>query len=293
MKIVRLKAGFGNQLFQYAFGIRLGQVLGCSVKYDIFYFEKTPEYLNSLMQLNLNLDIASDDDVSQVCYFSHKQKPHSFLYRSFILAEAIMNKQYYFERNRDYVDISQIGKYEYFDGYWQSWRYLSQIKHRLIKEFYPKKSISFEAQKDIEFAKQGEKVCVGLRFADYNKENRHYYIPDEQYYSNAIRYCLQNLNKPEFYVFSDDIERAKKLIHKTKISGDKVHYREKQDVLKDHEELLVMSSCKHAIIPNSTFHWWAAWLKDSKDSLVVAPKHWFVDGSKIDIIPPSWVKIGG
>jgi hypothetical protein len=50
-----------------------------------------------------------------------------------------------------------------------------------------------------------------------------------------------------------------------------------------------MLECKHAIIANSTFSWWAAWLGNANDGIVVAPTP-FVNGQD-KIICDNWVKI--
>jgi len=34
-----------------------------------------------------------------------------------------------------------------------------------------------------------------------------------------------------------------------------------------------MNSCKHAIIANSSFSWWAAWLNNDEDQVVICPDH--------------------
>jgi hypothetical protein len=57
-----------------------------------------------------------------------------------------------------------------------------------------------------------------------------------------------------------------------------------------HEELFLMSACRHQVIANSTFSWWAAWLNTHSDKIVIAPRRWLNDDS-IDtsaLIPREW-----
>jgi hypothetical protein len=54
-----------------------------------------------------------------------------------------------------------------------------------------------------------------------------------------------------------------------------------------------MTLCKHFIIPNSSFAWWAAWLNTNPGKIVVAPKKWFNNGptDTQDILPEGWIKL--
>ena len=105
------------------------------------------------------------------------------------------------------------------------------------------------------------------------------------YFECAINIMRDRLFKPEFFLFSDDIEWAKDNFKNNRI----IFVDEKT---KDFEQLRLMYSCKHFIISNSTFSWWAQYLSESLDKVVIAPAKWMpYDTEKRDIYQENWILI--
>ena len=57
-----------------------------------------------------------------------------------------------------------------------------------------------------------------------------------------------------------------------------------------HEDMYLMSLCKHNIIANSSFSWWGAWLNNNNYKTVIAPKKWFLDKEN-EVACENWIKL--
>ena len=110
------------------------------------------------------------------------------------------------------------------------------------------------------------------------------------YYNNAIHLIYEILGiNVNFFIFSDDIEWCR-YNFKTLNNSIIVDHDHKGERFSNY--LALMIECKHFIIPNSTFGWWAAFLSDHPQKTVIAPNKWF--NKKIttkDLLPNSWIKI--
>ena len=97
------------------------------------------------------------------------------------------------------------------------------------------------------------------------------------YYQQAAQ-CFTD---PHFFLFSDDTAYSLPIPH-VRVS------------CLPHEDLWLMSLCNNAIIANSSFSWWGAWLgADKTGGRVIAPRQWFRTGNEDarDIVPSRWTQI--
>ncbi|MCB1119190.1 MAG: alpha-1,2-fucosyltransferase [Chlamydiia bacterium] len=53
----------------------------------------------------------------------------------------------------------------------------------------------------------------------------------------------------------------------------------------------ILSYCKHNIITNSTFGWWAAWLNTNPNKVVITPSLWIKGRPPAYISPKEWITI--
>ena len=58
-----------------------------------------------------------------------------------------------------------------------------------------------------------------------------------------------------------------------------------------YKDMFLMTQCKHNIIANSSFSWWAQYLGDYENKIVVSPDRWYNLGIETDIMMDSWIRM--
>lgn len=164
----------------------------------------------------------------------------------------------------------------YYKGYFFHLDYYDTIRPVLQREFRLKDKMKIPAELR-QILREENTVSVHIRRGDFLKLNRD--ISCKEYYPKALEYIENQVNSPTYIICSDDIEWVKANIA---ISGKRMYISDMG--FADYEELTIMKHCKHNIIANSTFSYWAAYLNSNPDKIVICPKNW-----KTDIIPKDWV----
>ncbi len=182
------------------------------------------------------------------------------------------------------------------NGHFTSEKYFLNYKEQIIDLFSPSETIQEELQQDFsDIINDPNTVSIHIR--SYNKDLRitpeiHLFHPPitEDYLREAVSLFPEDSH---FIVFSDDMPFAKKLIQNAFDDFEiDVTFVEDNPY---HIDFYLMSLCKHNIIANSTFSWWAAYLNKNPEKIIVAPKRWF--GPKLDchntkdLIPDGWIQL--
>lgn len=174
-------------------------------------------------------------------------------------------------------------------GNFESPLYFSGIKEILTEEFEPRLKLLKHNIKLFDKIQNSNSVCISVRRGDFVGDNtiaKIHNVVNERYFNKAISVMKTKVNNPTFIIFSDDVEWAKKHLK----FGDCTFYSEKGDD-PVWEKMRLMYSCKHFIISNSTFSWWAQYLGRHKDKIVISPTKWFNNSFCSPLIQESFIKV--
>ncbi len=164
-------------------------------------------------------------------------------------------------------------------GYWQNIDYIEPIKQELSRQFQINIETDSNYKKILYAIKECESVGVHIRRGDYVALG---WAKNETYYKNAINNSIDAIPNAHFFFFSDDIDWVKQ---KLSVNQDDV-YVTIAGVNADLQEFALLMNCKHQIISDSTFGWWAAYLNPYKQKKVFIP--YDVLGN---IWPKEWERI--
>lgn len=286
--VVRFQGGLGNQMFQYAFGRALSMRSGMELYLD-------PSPLNPKKNRGYQLDAfilsAKVADSRKIQYLI---TPHFIIRKKLWKALKIPFKYadtHILEKNFPYdKDIASRKTSAYFDGYWQTEKYFGDCKDTIRQDFSFRNEEALRRHVQYEEVLNSNSVSIHIRRGDYVKNPKYrkrLYVCKLEYYKNAMKYLSERFENLTFYIASDDHEWVKNNFEISK----HIKLIESKNAL---EDLYIMSKCKHNIISNSSFSWWAAWLNSNENKRVLAPDIWFNPCAKIDfrdIVPDSWIKI--
>jgi len=175
------------------------------------------------------------------------------------------------------------------DGDWQSYKYFENYVNTIRKDFTLKDPLPENISALGKTISSERSVCMHVRRGDY-VGNPFYAQLGKEYYENALHNIQEKVAIDRVYIFSDNPTWCRENLH----FSMPVEYVGKEYVgEQDTGHFWLMQQCHHFIIANSSFSWWAAWLKSGDDKIVVAPRNWFAnpDMSTEDLIPPDWIQV--
>lgn len=295
----------GNQLFEYAYArsllLKRGKneelILNFSLVRvagkEIEGFDDNLRYFNVYSYTELDKDIVlNKGDLLQL-----------FIYILFKLDQKlfrIIKKEKWFSFFRrfgiifqDYLDnISNLiiprTKNVFCYGKYENPKYFDDIRSILLKEFTPRTPPLKNNDQLYSVIESTNSVCISIRRGDFlcDKFKDRFLVCDKEYFLEAMEEAKKRISNSTFIFFSDDIEWVRENIH----SDVPCYYESGKDPV--WEKLRLMYSCKHFIISNSTFSWWAQYLSRNEEKVVIAPDRWSnVPGEKSFLLSNSFIKI--
>ena len=292
MVTMRIKGGLGNQLFQYACGYSLARRLEQELELDTSFFPN--QTLRGYKLGSLNVDFKATVDYNSLPFFLNfaKDKRGNKIIRvlnrrvvpagngwKLLIETRPKLTEEFFTVNGDKIFV---------DGYFQTEMYFNNYRSELLRQFTPNYVQEDEFYQALDEIKNVNAVAVHVRRGDFLKaqyeSNPRHYLLGADYYIKALDYSDNIQEHPVYFWFSDDIDWVKKTF------GERENFRYISLHTKhaDIDEMMLMKNCNHIITANSTFSWWAAWLNENDNAMILCPEKAY---GIPEMIPDRWLKI--
>ena len=190
-------------------------------------------------------------------------------------------------RSLDRIDVTH--NYT-LDGYFQSWKYFSNISNKIrslykVKDNFLEPAVRFMDSVSITGRPN---VCVHVRRGDIHSEysvRQGYSVAGLAYINKAMAYFKKRFTNPQFIALSEDKDWCNENLNRSDTIISPFYMAP--------IDFTVMTLCDHMIITSGTFGWWGAWF--SSGTVVYykdfpRPNSWLATQiNKQDYYPPGWI----
>jgi len=187
------------------------------------------------------------------------------------------------------------------EGYFQTEKYFNHIADEIHNDFSFKNDYLKPCKEYID-SLDSDPIFLHIRRTDAIGREQYHPILPISYFQDALKNWSADTS---CFVFTDDIEwcKSQEFFKDSRFlfneSNGVYQYKsidglgKPQNTLLPQVDLCLMSLCSGAIVSNSSFSWWGAWLQNDRGKVIAPdPKKWFgtamtnLDTS--DIVPDRW-----
>lgn len=300
MIYVFLNGRIGNQLFMYSVAENIRKEYKNNEKIIIDdTWVKNKNWENSLENYNLE-NVEYVHKRSKLFSFSFILPVIALVIYKFLSDKKDYNEKYLIEKKyqkffnkmglivceNGFLPFTRYRKNIVLFGYFQSENYFLSVNNDIKNIFNLKDKLNSIKVSDLELIRKSNTVCISIK-VQHNVGSEIYDVCTKEYWKHAINYITDHVSNPIFFICSDNVDYVKKNL--IDCSKHKVIYQDKD--LPVYISLAIMGQCKHFIIGNTSFGWWAQYLSDYKNKIVIAPKKWTNCDMKVDLYDDNWILI--
>lgn len=161
------------------------------------------------------------------------------------------------------------------NGYWQDERYFADHAPTLRQE------LALPAATDPRNRELGIRLFAEQSVSVHIRRVRYSHPLPREYYQRAINAICDRVERPVFVLFGDDLDWPLQQLDFHGRPREIVTHNAADEVA----DLWLMTQCRHAIVANSSFSWWGAWLRTPlSGALTFAP----AETGFAMVMPPRW-----
>jgi hypothetical protein len=309
MIITNLIGGLGNQLFQYAAGHAAARRAGTELRVSLDMFDRYRLHQGYELSRVFAVDpLPASDAEMKTCLGPWRGRRARRMLGRFVTgtwrggrARRMLGRfvtgtwrggRAVFQPTVPYWSgFQNLGADVYLQGYWQSERYFAEVANELRSLLRFREPPSAVNARWIERIEGCVSVGVHVRRDDYaSARNRRIYAQcTPAYYRAAMDLVLGREPTARFFAFSDDPAWTRELFADRAAIVEVLDHNRGAE---SYNDLRLMAQCRHNIMANSTFSWWAGWLGERPDKTVIAPERWLLPpGWDVDMVPSRWVRL--